>query len=380
MYLEERSLSPYPQPLVAQELEQGSVYFDASFLDRSMLIPCLEPYVFIGRDLDPEAEPGLYFQDFATYSSEIRFETATQDSGAIFIQESEKNLHLFDYESALDQLLWCSLRWQGISKREPILFEGRLLSPQAKPIPAENLEEGPLYFSLVFQNHEGLIPSLEPYIFLGKDLKPGDSGRFYFQDFSSHRKGVRFGADTEIDQAHFLAERKDEVDHFFEYDAALEELMRCSLQRREAGLTVSPRRSEKPGVPGVVSDDVHQRSLRFEDPGLQERLISELRRSSVSFEIRDDNAVVYANADALAVGSAASIIRDSCFRGYFFWWKDDLRPAHLFWERMKESGLPHLVEHHDDRLTFFLPKGSEDLHDQIVESLSDAGSSRPVVG
>lgn len=373
MYFEERLLQPYAQTLVAEELEEGSAYFDAAFLDRNMLLPSMESYVFIGRDLDPEAESGLYFQDFASYSSGILFQAATQDAGATFLLESEENLHLFDYERALDQLLWCSLRRQGAPEGEPLRFEGRQLGPQAEPIPPGRLEEGLLYFSLVFRDHSRLIPALEPYIFLGRDLRSGDHKRFYFQDLSSHRKGARLDANTKIDQAQFLAEGEAEAGYFYDYERALEELMRCSLRRREAGLRITAWRPEAVRVSEGVSDEPKLRSFRFEDPELQQRLITELRRIPVAFELRDDNAAVYANADARAVGSAASRIQESCFRGYFLLWEKDLGSAYQFKDKMKELGLPCLVEYADDRVVFFLPKGSKDLHDQIVESLFSAG-------
>ena len=46
-----RKLKPYSEPVSASELQVGATYFAVGFLDEAMLIPTMEPIVFIGTDL-----------------------------------------------------------------------------------------------------------------------------------------------------------------------------------------------------------------------------------------------------------------------------------------------------------------------------------------
>jgi hypothetical protein len=66
------------------------------------------PRVFIGRNLEPDDENELYFQDFESYKHGIRFDSSTADDEAIFETGAEK--HIFEYERALDLLMSCALR------------------------------------------------------------------------------------------------------------------------------------------------------------------------------------------------------------------------------------------------------------------------------
>jgi hypothetical protein len=108
MRFEERELKPYAEPIPPEELKYGETYFAVLYVDDDGVVPTLEPLVFIGKDLEPEDEEKLYFQDYDSYRSGVRFETATPDDGAIFHTGREK--HVFDYEHALDQLMACALR------------------------------------------------------------------------------------------------------------------------------------------------------------------------------------------------------------------------------------------------------------------------------
>ena len=54
-----------------------------NFVDDDMLIPIMEPKVFIGRNLT-EQEGRFYFQDIGTYRRGVRFEAATDEDEAFF--------------------------------------------------------------------------------------------------------------------------------------------------------------------------------------------------------------------------------------------------------------------------------------------------------
>jgi hypothetical protein len=108
MRFEARELKPYAEPVLPEKLNKGETYFAVLFLDDDGLVPTFEPVVFIGRDFEPGDEQKLYFQDYGSYRSGIRFETATPNDQAVF--ETGREKHVFEYEHALDVLMVCALR------------------------------------------------------------------------------------------------------------------------------------------------------------------------------------------------------------------------------------------------------------------------------
>jgi hypothetical protein len=77
MIFEEREVKPYGEPVLPEQLdEEGEeIYFSLNFLDDDMLIPVLEPLVFIGRDLCEGDSQQVYFQDAESYRQGIRFDS-----------------------------------------------------------------------------------------------------------------------------------------------------------------------------------------------------------------------------------------------------------------------------------------------------------------
>lgn len=113
MRFEARELRSYAEPVSADELQEGEVYFSVRYVDEEMLIPTMDTLVFIGRDLEPGHSGELYFQDVDSYRSGVRIATATADDGAIFLLESVEKPWIFSFDKALELLLKCSLRRQG---------------------------------------------------------------------------------------------------------------------------------------------------------------------------------------------------------------------------------------------------------------------------
>jgi len=107
MRFAERELKPYAEPVAPDQLKVGETYFGVQFLDEDGFVPVLEPKVFIGHNLEPEDKDELYFQDYASYRSGIRYDTASVEDESVFETGAEK--HVFEYERALDVLLRCSL-------------------------------------------------------------------------------------------------------------------------------------------------------------------------------------------------------------------------------------------------------------------------------
>jgi hypothetical protein len=111
---EERELKTYSEPVVVENLREGSVYFALNFLDKELLLPTMEPVVFVGKNLEPGDEERYYFQDAESYRSGIRYATAVPEEDEVTFYSGAAPIHIFEYERALDCLLACSLR-----RREP---------------------------------------------------------------------------------------------------------------------------------------------------------------------------------------------------------------------------------------------------------------------
>ena len=116
--------------------------------------------------------------------------------------------------------------------QDQMRFEARDLKPFAEPVVSKGLREGEVYFSVTFVDDEMFIPALEPLIFAGRNLDPGDVGRVYFQDVESYRRGVRFNTTSDESPAVFQSGDENSTLHIFEYERALDALLACSLRRQ----------------------------------------------------------------------------------------------------------------------------------------------------
>ena len=119
------------------------------------------------------------------------------------------------------------------ASRENLRFEARNLKSYAEPVPKSDLREGQVYFALQFADEDLLIPIMHPFVFVGRSLDEGDKDLFYFQDFESYSAGVRWPPASDEDRAAFEAYGRDEGQHLFEYERALDRLLVCSLRRRK---------------------------------------------------------------------------------------------------------------------------------------------------
>jgi hypothetical protein len=115
-------------------------------------------------------------------------------------------------------------------------FDRRELKPYAEPVSEKELNEGSIYFFVNYLDDAMLLPTMEPVVFIGRNLGRDDSGVVYFQDIDSHRRGVRYGSATEDEQATFYSGSQLETGHVFKYEQGLDELIRCSLRRRKEKL------------------------------------------------------------------------------------------------------------------------------------------------
>jgi hypothetical protein len=244
MRFEARELKSSAEPVKAIELVEGGVYFSVSYVDTERLIPVLEPYVFVGRNLAPGDSGQLYFQSMDPVRRSSHRKLSTRDDYADFHLESESQPCLLEYEQALEDLMVCSLRRRGTPDdlpvgsgatptAGPLRFEARDLEFFSQPVNGGELKEGSVYFSVFFVDDGYLIPGLAPYIFIGRDIDSEEAG-LYFQDMDSYQRGVRHGMAVEGPPATLAVDSDDNLNHF-EYEQALAQLLACSLRRRGMG-------------------------------------------------------------------------------------------------------------------------------------------------
>ena len=111
-------------------------------------------------------------------------------------------------------------------------IEGRDLKPYIETVAPEDLVEGQVYFSVSYVDDQMHMPILLSLVFVGKNLKPEDKDEFYFQDLRSYAAGVRY--DTASPENPASLHTGDIVHSIQYYDQALDDLIRCSLRRKEA--------------------------------------------------------------------------------------------------------------------------------------------------
>lgn len=108
---EARELPTYAEPVSADELQKGSVYFFVNFADEEMLIPTVDTVVYVGGNLEPGDVDQVYFQDVDSFRRSVQYESAEDGDAAVFQCGSRNELgHVFTFEGALNELLKCSLR------------------------------------------------------------------------------------------------------------------------------------------------------------------------------------------------------------------------------------------------------------------------------
>jgi len=108
LHFEGRDVPPYAEYAPADTLVEGKTYFRLGYLDKDLTIPKMNPMIFIGRDLGQGDASQLYFQDAESYLDGTRFGTATRNGDAEFHVVDETTPFVFEFERALDRLLYLS--------------------------------------------------------------------------------------------------------------------------------------------------------------------------------------------------------------------------------------------------------------------------------
>ena len=124
-------------------------------------------------------------------------------------------------------------------------FEARDVPPYGEPVQGPDLVEGHVYFFLHYADDELLCPSLQPVVFLGRNLRSGDTARVYFQDLFSFRNGDRYDPALDEDVEESLGSSlthttcavfcgsEQETGHVFMFEKALNLLLACSIRRSQ---------------------------------------------------------------------------------------------------------------------------------------------------
>jgi hypothetical protein len=112
-------------------------------------------------------------------------------------------------------------------------FDARDLTSYARPIETNALVQGEMYLSIQYVDEALLIPTIETMVFVGRNLEPNDTDFLYFQDVECYLKGMKYGS-YPLKEIGFRPFQEQGVKHIFEYESALDELMKCSLRRRAA--------------------------------------------------------------------------------------------------------------------------------------------------
>ena len=113
-------------------------------------------------------------------------------------------------------------------------FEARELKPYAEPVPPAELKEGSVYFAVNYVDEELKIPIMETLVLERKDLDENGLATLHWQDVESYRAGIHYGAVPEEYPGwpKFFQCAEDQAKNIFEYEQALDVLLRCSLRRK----------------------------------------------------------------------------------------------------------------------------------------------------
>lgn len=112
-------------------------------------------------------------------------------------------------------------------------FEARELESYAEPVRVNDLRVGETYFSVQFFDEEMLTPVVTPLIYLGRDLNGQHPDYFFFEDLEAYLAGVQFEKATEEERPSFQIAAENGMNHIFEFEKGLNQLLLCSLRRNK---------------------------------------------------------------------------------------------------------------------------------------------------
>jgi hypothetical protein len=113
-----------------------------------------------------------------------------------------------------------------------LTFKERKITRSAQPISSDQLLIGDTYFSVTYADEDMTIPLVETMTYIGKNLGDhDDTDTLYFQDVESYRAGIRLSDNPQPDSLELFFCAPDQLNAVFDFERAMEELMRCSIRR-----------------------------------------------------------------------------------------------------------------------------------------------------
>ena len=82
-------LKPYAEPVPSEELRQGQVYLALQFVDEDLLVPVLQPLLFLGWNLDGDEPRVRFFQDYESFVAGVRYASRSETDSVYFEAYSE---------------------------------------------------------------------------------------------------------------------------------------------------------------------------------------------------------------------------------------------------------------------------------------------------
>src|SRR5262249_518821 len=108
-----------------EQLREGDTYFTVGYADPDLLLPSLEPVVFIGRDVEQPGSDYIYFQDIDSYRDgvppRVRLHHANGEEGGelrgLLQRFGSDTPGVMDYENGVNELLRCYIRRETLKER-----------------------------------------------------------------------------------------------------------------------------------------------------------------------------------------------------------------------------------------------------------------------
>ena len=125
-------------------------------------------------------------------------------------------------------------RMKLTSKSPLITFDRREIPAYAQFVSSDQLTIGETYFHVSYVDRDMTIPTVSSLVYIGKNLDDDEVSTLYFQDVESYVVGLRITEENpDPDSMRFESWREDGFAGVYEFEYALEDLMRCSLRRKK---------------------------------------------------------------------------------------------------------------------------------------------------
>lgn len=115
-----------------------------------------------------------------------------------------------------------------------IHFNERELPVAAYPVNLNQLVTGKAYYQITYDGDDKDMeaPLVLSMVFIGMNIDDDETDTVYFQDALSYDFGIRLSDDPESGTFMLFRCTPDGLGAIFEFDQALDEMMKCSIRRQ----------------------------------------------------------------------------------------------------------------------------------------------------